>query len=85
MIFDSLRDRAGGRAHLAPMEIAHHTLLTAREKIELLDDLKMRSTACEKVADGYGYSAEEVDAAIAEVRMGTQNGEPTRTVLFGDN
>lgn len=83
MVFDSPRDRAGGRTHLAPMEIAHHCLLTAREKIELLDDLKTR--AGQAADERYGYSAEEVDQAITEVRMGSQNGEQTQTVLFGDD
>lgn len=85
MIFDSLRDRAGGRTHLAPMEIAHHSLLTAREKIELLDDLKTRAGQADANDERYGYSAEEVDEAIAEVRLGSQRGEQTKTVLFGDN
>lgn len=83
MVFDSLRERAGGRTHLAPMEIAHHCLLTAREKIELLDDLKTR--ADQAADEGYSYSAEEVDQAITEVRLGSQTGQQTQTVLFGDN
>jgi hypothetical protein len=67
------------------MQIAHHSLLTAREKIELLDDLKTRAGQPPERDDGYGYSAEEVDEAITEVRMGSQRGEQTQTVLSGDN
>lgn len=85
MVFDSLQARTGGQTHLAPMEIAHHSLLTAREKIELLNDLKTRAGHPTGVDETTGYSAHEVDEAINEVRLGSQRGEQTQTVLFGDN
>lgn len=85
MVLDSLVARMGGRSQLSPMQIAHHTLFTAREKIDLLNKLKAEASGSTANEDGVGYSPEEIDEAIAEVRMGTQNGEPAATVLGGDN
>lgn len=81
MPWDSAANRAGGHDALSPMQIAHHPLFTAREKIELLQELKAGIAS----ADGaVGFSGEEIDAAIAEVRRGVQNGVGTETVIRGD-
>ena len=84
MVFDSLRDRMGGHAHLSPMQIAHNSLFTAKEKIELLQQLKADVTGAQQEGDDIGFSAEEIDAAIAEVRQGVENGVGAETVLKGD-
>ena len=84
MIFDSLRDRMGGHDNLTPMQIAHNTLFTAKEKIELLNQLKANLTGAQQEGENVGFDAEEVDAAIAEVRQGVQDGVGTETVLKGD-
>lgn len=84
MVFDSLRDRMGGQANLSPMQIAHNSLFTAKEKIELLNQLKAEVTGVQQEGDHLGFDAEEVDAAIAEVREGVENGVGTGTVLKGD-
>lgn len=85
MVFDTLKVRIGGHSHLSPMEIAHHSLFTEHEKIDLLNQLKAEASGQTENEDDIGYSPEEIDQAIAEVRMGTQNGEPAATVLGGDN
>lgn len=84
MVFDSLRDRMGGRANLSPMQVAHNSLFTAKEKIELLNQLKAEVTGVQQKGDELGFDAEEVDAAIAEVREGVENGVGAGTVLKGD-
>jgi hypothetical protein len=84
MVFDSLRDRMGGHDNLTPMQIAHNTLFTAKEKIELLNQLKANLTGLQQEGDDVGFDADEVDAAIAEVRQGVQDGVGTETVLKGD-
>ena len=84
MVFDSLRDRMGGHDNLTPMQIAHNSLFTAKEKIELLNQLKANLTGVQQEGDDVGFDAEEVDAAIAEVRQGVQDGVGTETVLKGD-
>ena len=50
MAFDSLQDPAGGKDALMPMQIAHHALLTAREKLELLTRLKAEVTGALQMA-----------------------------------
>ena len=84
MVFDSLRDRMGGHDNLTPTQIAHNSLFTAKEKIELLNQLKANLTGVQQEGDDVGFDAEEVDAAIAEVRQGVQDGVGTETVLKGD-
>lgn len=84
MVFDSLRDRMGGNNNLSPMQIAHNSLFTAKEKIELLTQLKANVTGARQEGDEVGLDAEEIDAAIAAVRQGVENGVGTHTVLKGN-
>ncbi|MFD2648529.1 hypothetical protein ACFSX5_12075 [Devosia albogilva] len=84
MAFDSLKDRQGGKERLRPMEIAHNSLFTAREKIALLNELKAEVTGAQQEGDDLGIDAEEIDAAIAEVREGVQSGVGADTVFKGD-
>lgn len=83
MAFDSLKDRVGGQDNVTPMEIAHHTLFTAKEKIELLNQLKADATVAAREGRAMP-DADEIDAAIAEVRQGVQDGVGMDTVLRGD-
>jgi hypothetical protein len=84
MVFDNLKQRMGGRDNLTPMQIAHNSLFTAREKIELLHQLKADVTGAQQEGEDLGFEASEIDAAIAEVRQGVENGIGTDTVLKGD-
>ena len=84
MVFDTLKQRMGGQDQLNPMQIAHHTLFTAREKIELLNQLKAEATGAQTEGDPVAFEPEEIDLAIAEVREGVQRGVGTETVLKGE-
>lgn len=84
MPFDSLEDRAGGKDRLLPMHIAHNSLLTAREKIELLNRMKADATGALEEGRDLGYDPGEIDDAIEVVRQGVQEGVGTQTVLKGD-
>lgn len=84
MVFDSLRDRMGGQDKVTPMGIAHNSLFTAKEKLELLNQLKADATGASQEGDDLGFDPEEIDQAIAEVREGVQNGVGADTVLKGD-
>jgi hypothetical protein len=59
----------------SPMQIAHNPLFTAREKIELLNQLKAEVTGERANPDNLGYDPEEIDAAIAEIRTEVQDGQ----------
>jgi hypothetical protein len=84
MVFDSLRDRMGGHDKVTPMGIAHQTLFTAREKLDLLHQLKADATGASQEGKQPGFTTEEIDEAIAEVRQGVQDGVGSQTVLKGD-
>lgn len=84
MAFDTLKQRMGGTDQLHPMQIAHHTLFTAREKIDLLNQLKAEITSAQAEGDPLAFEPEEIDAAIAEVRNGVESGVGSETVFKGD-
>ena len=84
MLFDTLKDRIGGRDHLTPMEIANQTLFTAREKIELLNELKAEATGARTEGDPVAFEPEEIEEALAHVHEGVANGVGSETVLRGD-
>jgi hypothetical protein len=84
MVFDTLKQRMGGKDQLNPMQIAHHTLFTAREKIDLLNQLKAEATGAQIEGDPVAFEPEEIDLAIAEVREGVQRAVGADTVLKGD-
>ena len=83
-MFDSLRDRMGGHDKLSPMAIAHNSLFTAKEKIDLLHRLKADATGAQQEGKDLGFDADEIDQAIAEVRQSVQDGVGTETVIKGD-
>lgn len=84
MAFDTLKQRMGGTDQLNPMQIAHHTLFTAREKLDLLNQLKAEVTGAQTEGDPVAFEPEEIDAAISEVREGAERGVGTETVFKGD-
>jgi hypothetical protein len=84
MVFDSLRDRMGGHDNVTPMSIAHNSLFTAKEKIELLNQLKADVAGTTQEGKEIGFDPEEIDEAIAEVRQGVQSGVGSETVVKGD-
>ena len=61
-------------AKTSPMQIAHNPLFTAREKIEMLSEIKAEVTGEAANPDQLGYDPDEIDAAIAEIRAEVQDG-----------
>jgi hypothetical protein len=68
-MLESLEPRANSRDRLLPMEIAHHALFTAREKLELLTRLKAEVTGERANPLVLGFSPEEIDRAIEDVKL----------------
>ena len=75
MALISPSDRVSTGNSLNPFQIAHNPLFTAREKIELLQRLKAEVRGAPSALDEIGFSPDEIDDAIAEVRERVQNGE----------
>ena len=84
MLFDSLRDEMGGPDSVTPMGIAHNSLFTAKEKLDMLNQLKADAAAAGEEGQQLGFTAEEIEQAIAEVHQGVQDGVGSQTVLKGD-
>ncbi len=84
MVLDTLKQSMGGKDQLNPMQIARHTLFTAREKLDLLNQLKAEATGAQVEGDPVAFEPDEIDEAIAHVRDGAMRGVGTETVLRGD-
>lgn len=84
MVLDTLKQRMGGSDQLNPMQIARHTLFTAREKLDLLNQLKAEATGAQAEGDPVAFEPAEIDEAIAHVHDGVARGVGTETVLQGD-
>lgn len=80
----NLADAMIGRGDLTPMEIARQSLLAAREKLDLLHQLKADAAGAEAEGREFGFTSAEIDEAIAYVHQGVQDGVGTETVLKGD-
>ena len=70
-------------AKTSPMQIAHNPLFTAREKIEMLNELKAEVTGEKANPDHLGYDPDEIDAAIAEIKQEVQDGTRPEISIVG--
>ena len=84
MAFGNLEKAVAGRDSLTPMQIAQHSLFTAREKLDLLHQLKAEVSGADAEGEDLGVTAGEIDEAIAYVHEGVQDGVGSETVLKGD-
>jgi len=66
-------DNIAGGGSYTPQQIANSTLLTHQEKIALLKNLNAKVTGTAPNPDGLGFSPEEIDQAIAEVKKHAQD------------
>jgi hypothetical protein len=80
MTYD-LKERASDTDVLTPMRIAHHPLLTSKEKLDLLARLRFEVTKALENDKDLGPSPGEIDAAITKVRRDVQNGIGEETIL----
>jgi len=74
MALDDHDDGVGSHTTLMPMQIAHHPLLTAREKLDLLTRLRAEVTGALENSEDLGLSPGEIDQAIDEVKLDVENG-----------
>ena len=81
MALYNLEYRVGGQTALMPMQIAHNTSLTAREKLDLLTQLKAEVTGPLENSEDPGLSPSEIDQAIGEVKLDIENGIGEQTIL----
>ena len=85
MAFGSPEGQTPGRDQLTPMQIARNSLFTAREKLDLLKELKADATGAEAEGRAFGFTSGEIDDAIAHVHQDVQDGMGTKTGFKGEN
>ncbi|MBN9335012.1 hypothetical protein [Devosia sp.] len=78
-----LEGQLAGRGNLTPMQIAQNSLFTAREKLDLLGQMRADAAGAEAEGDAFGFSSAEIAAAIAHVRRGVEDGGRSKTVFKG--
>lgn len=74
--------RRSDRDSLSPMQVAQHPLFTAREKIEMLEEMRAGFSNISDI-DGFGFEADEIDVALAEVRLSALSGLTGAAMLEG--
>ncbi len=79
MAFGSPEGQRSGPDQLTPMQIARNSLFTAREKLDLLKELKADAGA------SFGFTSGEIDDAIAHVHRDVQDGMGTQTGSKGES
>ena len=84
MGFDGPNQQADRQDGISPGAIAHNDLFTAKEKIELLSQMKADLTVAQQEGLEPAFSLEEIDRAIAEVRQDIEEGHGTETLSRGD-
>jgi hypothetical protein len=84
MVFDTHKHSTGAPAPLNPMMIAHNALFTAREKMEMLNQLRAEAVVAMAEGNPAIFEPEEIDQAIEEVREDIQRGVGTETAQRGD-
>jgi hypothetical protein len=70
-----LRDAGADSEALSPGYIARHRLFTAREKIDLLEELRVGVVCALASEVDPGFSPSEIDRAIDQVRRSAARGE----------
>ena len=84
MGLDSPDEHASQRDSVSPGVIAHNDLFTAKEKIELLNQMKADLTVAQQEGLEPAFSLEEIDRAIADVRHDVEDGHGTETLSRGE-
>ena len=85
MAFGSPEEQTTGREQLTPMQIARNSLFTAREKLDLLKEIKADATGAEAEGRAFGFTSGEIDDAIALVHRDVQDGMGTEARFKGEN
>jgi hypothetical protein len=73
--------RASRAIDLSPMAIARHPALTVREKLDMLDDIKLQLDSDMASTAALGFGIAEVDAAISELRQRAYTGRTPATPM----
>ncbi|WP_170116468.1 hypothetical protein [Devosia submarina] len=81
---DGQGDERSGQESISPSAIAHNDLFTAKEKIDLLSQMKADLSVAQQEGLEPAFSLEAIDQAIAEVRRDIEDGHGTETLSRGD-
>ena len=84
MAFDSSRDRIGNEDGVTPIGIAQNGLFTAKEKLELLHQLKADVAVAQQEGLDPGIDPADIEHAISVVLQDVQEGVGTETIKRGD-
>jgi hypothetical protein len=84
MVSANFSEPVNGQSSITPEGIAHNDLFTAKEKIELLNQLKADFTVTQQEGLEPAFSLEEIDRAISDVRQDIKEGHGTETLSRGD-
>jgi hypothetical protein len=75
MAFEPDNGRADGNVETTPMQIAHHPTFTAKEKMDLLQQLKAEAMSIAEDGVPVAFELSDIDTAIEDVKRRAEEGE----------
>lgn len=81
---DGQSDDGNRQGSISPSAIAHNNLFTAKEKIDLLSQMKADLSVAQQEGLEPAFALNAIDQAIAEVRQDVEDGHGTETLSRGD-
>jgi hypothetical protein len=85
MEVDGQGGATGQQESVTPAGIAHNNLFTAKEKTELLNQLKADATVAQLEGLEPSFALDEIERALAEVRHDVEEGHGTQTLSQGES
>jgi hypothetical protein len=84
MVSEGQSNGGSRQERISPSAIAHNNLFTAKEKIDLLTQMKADLSVAQQEGLEPAFSLEAIDQAIAEVRKDIEDGHGTESLSQGD-
>jgi hypothetical protein len=75
MAFEADNGRADSSVETTPMQIAHHPTFTAKEKMDLLQQLKAEAVSIAEDGVPVAFELSDIDTAIEDVKRRAEEGE----------
>jgi hypothetical protein len=85
MAFETDDGQTDAGVETTPMQIAHHPTFTAKEKMDLLLQLKAEAVSIAEEGMPVAFQLSDIDAAIADVKRSAEEGENAFASMRGES
>jgi hypothetical protein len=85
MVFEIDDGQTADGGETTPMQIVHHPTFTAKEKMDLLLQLKAEAVSLAEEGMPVAFQLSDIDAAIQDVKRSAQEGENAFASMRGES